>query len=78
MFTLSRRGLAAALVSLALVSTAMAQDWREQYPELTIGISSGENENDAIARNEPYAAYLSRKLGVPVNIVRGTDYAAVV
>ena len=78
MFTLTRRGLAAALVSLALMSSASAQDWREQYPELTVGISSSENETDAIARTQPYADYLSRELGVPVNIVRGTDYAAVI
>jgi len=78
MLTLTRRGLVAALVSLALVSPAFSQDWREEYPELTIGISSSENETDAIARNQPYADYLSRELGVPVNIVRGTDYAAVI
>lgn len=78
MFTLTRRGLAAALVSLALVSPVLAQDWRSEYPELTIGISSGENETDAIARTQPYADYLSRELGVPVKIVRGTDYAAVI
>lgn len=78
MFTLTRRGLAAALVSLALVAPAVAQDWREQYPELTVGISSSENETDAIARNQPYADYLSRELGVPVKIVRGTDYAAII
>lgn len=78
MFTLTRRGLAAALVSLTLVSPVMAQDWKAEFPELTIGISSGENETDAIARTQPYADYLSRELGVPVNIVRGTDYAAVI
>ena len=78
MFTLTRRGLAAALVPLALVSPVMAQDWKAEFPELTIGISSGENETDAIARTQPYADYLSRELGVPVNIVRGTDYAAVI
>lgn len=78
MFTLTRRGLAAALVSLALVSPVMAQEWKAEFPELTIGISSGENETDAIARTQPYADYLSRELGVPVNIVRGTDYAAVI
>ena len=78
MLTLTRRGLVAALVSLALVSPALSQDWREQYPELTIGISSGENETDAIARNQPYADYLSRELGVPVKMIRGTDYAAVI
>ena len=78
MFTLTRRGLAAALVSLALVSPVLAQEWKAEFPELTIGISSGENETDAIARTQPYADYLSRELGVPVNIVRGTDYAAVI
>jgi phosphonate transport system substrate-binding protein len=78
MLTLTRRGLVAALVSLALVSPALSQDWRDEYPELTIGISSSENETDAIARNQPYADYLSRELGVPVKIVRGTDYAAVI
>ena len=78
MFTSTRRGLAAALVSLALVSPVMAQEWKAEFPELTIGISSGENETDAIARTQPYADYLSRELGVPVNIVRGTDYAAVI
>jgi phosphonate transport system substrate-binding protein len=78
MLTLTRRGLVAALASLALVSPALAQDWRAQFPELTIGISSGENETDAIARNQPYADYLSRELGVPVKMIRGTDYAAVI
>ncbi|WP_137153133.1 phosphonate ABC transporter substrate-binding protein [Devosia sp. FKR38] len=78
MFTFVRRSLAAVLISAALVSVAVAQDWREQYPELTIGISSGENETDAVARNQPYADYLSAELGVPVKIVRGTDYAAVI
>lgn len=78
MLTLTRRGLAAALVSLALVSPVLAQDWRSEYPELTIGVSSGENETDAIARNQPYADYLSRELGVPVKMIRGTDYAAVI
>ena len=78
MLTLTRRGIVAALVSLDMVSPALSQDWREQFPELTIGISSSENETDAIARNQPYADYLSRELGVPVNIVRGTDYAAVI
>ncbi|MBN7760532.1 phosphonate ABC transporter substrate-binding protein [Nitratireductor aquibiodomus] len=78
MHTLTRRGFVAALVSLALASPVLAQDWREEYPELTIGISSSENETDAITRNQPYADYLSRELGVPVNLIRGTDYAAVI
>jgi phosphonate transport system substrate-binding protein len=78
MNTFVRRTLAAIAMAAAVISPALAQDWKQQYPELTIGISSSENETDAIARNEGYAAYLSRKLGVPVKIVRGTDYAAVI
>ncbi|GLQ55273.1 phosphonate ABC transporter substrate-binding protein [Devosia nitrariae] len=79
----TRRAFTALALALSLAAPALAQDspapdWREQFPELTIGISSGENETDAIARTQPYADYLSRTLGVPVNIVRGTDYAAVI
>ncbi|WP_196259322.1 phosphonate ABC transporter substrate-binding protein [Pelagibacterium limicola] len=72
-----RRAFAAFALAMSFVSPALA-DWREQYPELYLGISSSENENDAIARNQGYAAYLTEKLGVPVNVVRGTDYAAVI
>jgi phosphonate transport system substrate-binding protein len=78
MNTFVRRTLAAVAMAAAIISPALAQDWRQQFPELNIGISSGENEADAIARNQGYAAYLTKKLGVPVNVVRGTDYAAVV
>ncbi|MDB5528139.1 MAG: phnD [Devosia sp.] len=73
-----RRTIAAAVMAAAIISPALAQDWKQQYPELSIGISSGENETDAIARTQGYADYLSRTLGVPVSIVRGTDYAAVI
>ena len=78
MNTFMRRTIAAAVMAAAIVSPALAQDWKQQFPELSIGISSGENEADAIARTQGYADYLSRTLGVPVNIVRGTDYAAVI
>lgn len=78
MNTFMGRVVAAIAMTAALVSPTLAQSWKDQFPELTIGISSGENETDAIARTEPYAAYLSRELGVPVKIVRGTDYAAVI
>ncbi len=73
-----RRTLAAAAMLAAIVTPALAQEWKQQFPEINIGIASGENETDSIARNQGYAAYLSKKLGVPVNVVRGTDYAAVI
>ncbi len=78
MLTLMGRGLAVALVSLCPRFAGPGSGMEVGISELTIGISSGENETDAIARTQPYADYLSRELGVPVKIVRGTDYAAVI
>lgn len=57
---------------------ARAEGWRDKYQELTFGISSAENQRDAVARFEPFATYLTKKLGRPVKIVWGTDYAAVI
>lgn len=78
MNTFMGRVVAAIAMTAALVSPTLAQSWKDQFPELTIGISSSENETDAISRNQPYADYMTRELGVPVKLVRGTDYAAVV
>lgn len=80
MFISRRLLLAAAIAGTAfgMAASASAQDWRSEYKELRFGISSSENEKDAVARYEPFAAYLTKKLGVPVTISRGTDYAAVV
>ena len=64
---------------LAVPSLARAQaGWRAQFRELRYGIISAENERDAVARLQGLAAYTQRKLGVPMRITRGTDYAAVV
>lgn len=46
--------------------------------ELSFGVSSAENERDAVARFEPFAGYLTRKLGVPVHVLWSSDYAAVI
>lgn len=70
--------LIATLAALASTGPACAQDWRSQYKELDFGVSSSENQRDAVARYEPFAAYLTKKLGVPVHIRWGTDYAAVI
>ena len=53
-------------------------DWRAQFREIRYGIISAENERDAIARLQGLSAYSERKLGVPMRLTRGTDYAAVV
>jgi phosphonate transport system substrate-binding protein len=76
---LPRRSVITLAVATLLVSTAPGRaDWRNTYKELHFGISSSENERDAVGRYQPFAAYLTKKLGVPVHITRGTDYAAVI
>jgi phosphonate transport system substrate-binding protein len=72
-----RRTLLAAPTLLSLPTLAQ-QDWRQQFRELRLGISSAENERDAIARHEPFAQYMQRELGVPLKVYRATDYAGVV
>lgn len=72
-----RRTLLAAPALLALPARAQ-ENWRTQYRELRLGISSAENERDAIARHVPFAQYIERELGVPLKVYRATDYAGVV
>ncbi len=64
---------------LAAPAIARAQSgWRAQFRELRLGISSAENERDAIARQQPFQDYIQRILGVPLRVFRATDYAGVV
>jgi phosphonate transport system substrate-binding protein len=69
-----------ALLGFALApAIARAQsDWRNQFKELRIGVSSAENEAGALARWEPVAKYLTDTLGVPAKTYRVADYAGLV
>jgi phosphonate transport system substrate-binding protein len=74
-----RTSLFAATALLATPAIAAAQaGWRAQVRELRLGISSAENERDAIARQQPFQDYIQRTLGVPLRVFRATDYAGVV
>jgi len=74
-----RTTLLAAVAMPAIPAVARAQTtWRAQFREIRYGIISAENERDAIARLQGLSAYAERKLGVPMRLTRGTDYAAVV
>jgi phosphonate transport system substrate-binding protein len=66
------------LLAAPAVARAQAAGWRAQFRELRYGIISSENERDAIARLQGLTAYAERKLGVPMRVFRGTDYAGVV
>lgn len=67
-----------ALASAALFAPASAQSWRERFKEIRFGISSSENEKDALARYDLFAKYMGDKLGVPVRVLRSTDYAGMI
>jgi len=72
-----RRQLFAA--PLLLATPALAQSgWRAQYRELRLGVSSAENERDAIQRQQPFQDYIQRTMGVPLRVFRATDYAGVI
>jgi len=72
-------GAAALAVSVSLAaSTASAQDWKSKYPELTFAIVPAENASGVTERWTPFMAYLSKELGVKVNLRIANDYAAVI
>lgn len=66
-----------AIVLLA-ASSAMAQDWKEDYQVIKFGILSGENEKDRIARYTPFQEYLERELVVDVEIFTAGNYDGVI
>jgi len=76
----SRRSLIACAATLLFASTcgAFAQDWRAKYPELTFSVVPSENASGVIERYTPFMDYLSRSLGVKVNLRIANDYAAVI
>lgn len=70
---------AALAVSMSMAATAaVAQDWKSKYPELTFAIIPAENASGVTERWAPFMAYLSKELGVKVNLRIANDYAAVI
>ncbi len=77
---LNRRSMMSGIVASAFVPSALrAQaDWRKDFKELRVGVSSAENEAGALSRWEPVAKYLSDVLGVPTKTYRVADYSGLV
>jgi phosphonate transport system substrate-binding protein len=73
-----RTALLASASLLAAPAVRAQSGWRAQHRELRLGISSAENERDAIQRQQPFQDYIQRTLGVPLRVFRSTDYAGVV
>ncbi len=63
---------------VALTATSALADWRADYPVIRMGVLSGENEADRLARYEPFRQYLTEKLGVEVEIFTAGSYDGVV
>ena len=77
---ITKRTLAGAVLALGLLGTAAsaADDWKAQYPELTLGVIPAENASGTGDRYAPLTAYFTRTLGVPVKLRVVNDYAAVI
>ena len=65
------------LVATTFATSALA-DWRQQYPVVSIGATTVENQAATISRFQPLADYFKEKLGVEMRVQSASDYAAVV
>src|ERR1700731_1397727 len=76
---INRRTLIASAAMLAfLASPASAQEWKTKYPEINFAVVPAENASGVSDRFAPFVAYLSKELGVKVNLRIANDYAAVI
>jgi phosphonate transport system substrate-binding protein len=76
---INRRTILLSAAALAFtVSAASAQDYKTKYPELTFAVVPAENASGVTERWAPFVAYLSKELGVKVNLRIANDYAAVI
>src|SRR4051794_18500116 len=72
---LNRRNLLLSAVAFAAACAAAraADDWKKQYPELTIAVVPAENASGVSDRFQPFVEYLSKELGVPVKLRVAND-----
>jgi phosphonate transport system substrate-binding protein len=76
---INRRIILAGAAALALsTSAASAQDWKGKYPEITFAVVPAENASGVTERYTPFVNYLSKELGIKVNLRVANDYAAVI
>ncbi len=75
---INRRMLLAASAAVFALTGAAQADWKAQYPELVFSVVPSENATGVTERFEPWMAYLSKELGVPVKLRIANDFAAVI
>ena len=76
---INRRFILAGAAALAFTATsASAQEWKAKYPEITFAVIPAENASGVTESYAPFVAYLSKDLGVKVNLRIANDYAAII
>ena len=76
---LTRRGLIVLATAVVLTGApAMAQSWKDKYPELIVAIVPAENATGTLDRFTPFANYLMQELGTKVTLRVANDYTAVI
>jgi phosphonate transport system substrate-binding protein len=74
--TRSARTAGVALALLACLAIEVPSQAQPRPDHLTIGLLPGESAPTVIRLNEPMRAYLEKRLGMPVRLVVGANYAA--
>ncbi|WP_420966245.1 phosphonate ABC transporter substrate-binding protein [Bradyrhizobium sp. B120] len=75
---ITRRIVLAGAAALAFAGSASAEDWKTKYPEITFAVIPAENGSGVTERYGPLTEYLSKELGIKVNLRVANDYAAVI
>jgi phosphonate transport system substrate-binding protein len=76
---INRRLVLAGAAALAFsASAASAEDWKTKYSEITCAVIPAENGSGVTERYTPFVNYLSKELGIKVNLRVANDYAAVI
>jgi phosphonate transport system substrate-binding protein len=75
---INRRLVLAGVAALAFATSASAEDWKAKYPEITFAVVPAENASGVTERFAPFVDYLSKELGIKVNLRVANDYAAVI
>lgn len=68
-------------LAIALLLTSGGQllaDWRTDLKVLRIGFLSSANPAGDLARLEPFRAYMEARIGLPIELVPATSYAALI
>ena len=68
--------LTAALIAAGVLSLTRAASAQGRPEKLVVGLLPGKSAPTVIRLNEPLRAYLEKRLGLPVELVVGANYAA--